>query len=460
MPRAGSIRWVICLLLFLSVAVSYIDRNLIAILKMPLSGALGWNEPDYASIAAAFQIAYAFGYLFGGRMMDRMGVKRAFPLIVLLWSAATVAHGLCVFIPADLRVSLRLPLVISTARAAGWTLPATVVGFAAAQLALGLAEGGNFPGAIKTVAEWYPVSERALATGLFNVGTNVGAIICPLAAPLVFRWWSWPIAFYAAGGLGIVWVAAWWWLYDPPEKHRWLGTAERAYIRSGRAVEDDRGATMPWQDLIRSRPVWAYLIASVLAGPVWGVYMFFLPDFLSSRYHLGLMAVGIWTAVFYLVASVGGVAGGWLPARLLGRGWSLNAARKGALLVCALAAVPVFLAPHVPVVWVTVLVVGVAGSANQGWAANLFSFVSDTMPPRAISSVVGLGGFVGSMAGAAASEAIGWVLETTHSYAPIFAAASLMYLVSLGVLHLLVPVIGRPASLRLETAGRTGSVPR
>ncbi|HYG21510.1 MAG TPA: MFS transporter [Verrucomicrobiae bacterium] len=437
----GHFRWAICGLLFASVAINYIDRNIIGILKKPLSDELGWGETDYAHIASGFQLAYAFGYLLGGRFMDWMGVKRGLPLAVLFWSLAAAAHGLCTYIPLDANVPISIPWT-----SISWTIPGTVFGFMAARVALGLAEGGNFPGAIKTVAEWFPVKERALATGLFNAGTNVGAIICPIAVPWMYKAWGWPMTFYVTGALGIFWLIAWWWLYDNPEKHRRLSEGERDYIRSGQPQTIEKKESVPWLSLLGYRAVWAYLAASILAGPVWGIYMFFLPDFLQKKYDLPLVQVGNWTAVFYLIASFGGIAGGWLSGRLLTRGWTINAARKISLLACALSVLPIFLAPHVPSIWLTVIIVGIAGSAHQGWSANLFSFVSDTMPKKAISSVVGLGGFVAFLTGAFVAELIGVILKKTGSYASIFAAASIMYLLSLTILHLLVPRIGGKSS--------------
>lgn len=438
-PAVGRFRWSICGLLFFSVALNYIDRNIIGILKQPLSRDLGWSETDYAHIASAFQFAYAFGYLFGGRLMDRFGVKRGLPFAVLLWSIAAAAHGLCALLPTSETITISLAWLSLGA----FVVPLTVFGFMSARIALGLAEGGNFPGAIKTVAEWFPVRERALATGLFNAGTNVGAIICPFAVPRLYAAWGWPATFYVTGALGLVWLALWRWLYDNPDQHRRLSAAERAYIRSDQPVVEEKKVTVPWLSLFGYRAVWAYLAASVLAGPVWNIYMFFLPDFLQKNFKLSLVAVGDWTALFYFIASFGGVAGGWLSGRLLSRGWSLNAARKVTMLCCALAVVPIFLAPSMPNVLLTVLIVGLAGSAHQGWSANQFSLVADTMPREAVSSLVGLGGFVAYFTGGIVTEIIGKILQTTGSYASIFAAASLLYLVALLIVHLLVPRIGQ-----------------
>ena len=436
---AGRVRWTICGLLFLSVAINYIDRNIIGILKMPLSKELGWSETDYAHIASAFQMAYAFGYLFGGRVIDRLGVKKGLPWFVLIWSLAAAAHGLVSFISPTKQLTFDLSWL---GMAPVWAIPATVLGFISARIALGLAEGGNFPGAIKTVAEWFPVKERALATGIFNAGTNVGAVLCPLTVPWLCGHLGWAMTFYITGSLGFVWLVLWWWLYEAPEKHPRISPAELAYIQSDQPVSTTQAEKVPWLSLFRHRPVWAYLIASVLAGPVWGIYMFYFPDFMQKTFKLGLADVGKWTALFYLFASVGGVGGGWLAGWLIGRGWSVNKARKFTLLLCALAVVPIFLAPHAPSAFVAVLIVGLAGSAHQGWSANLFSIVSDTMPKSAVSSTVGLGGFVCFMTGAFVAEAIGVVLQRTGSYTLIFAAASLLYLVSLAIVHLLVPRIG------------------
>jgi MFS transporter, ACS family, hexuronate transporter len=438
--KPGRFRWVVCGLLFFSVAINYIDRNIIGILKMDLSRELNWSESDYAHIASSFQLAYAFGYLFGGRIVDRFGVKRGLPWFVFLWSVAAAAHGLVVFIPHDWRISFNLPWL---GAAAAWSVPATVLGFMSARVFLGLTEGGNFPGAIKAVAEWYPVKERALATGIFNAGTNVGAVICPIAVPWIYSHLGWSMTFYITGALGFVWLIFWWRMYEAPEKHKRLGAAELAYIQSGATVADEPARKVPWLSLFTYRPVWAYLIASILAGPVWGIYMFYFPDFMAKTFGLNTAQAGGYTALFYLFASVGGISGGWLASHFLGKGWSVNKSRKITLLICALAVVPIFIAPHAPSPLLAVIIVGLAGSAHQGWSANLFSVVSDTMPKEAISSTVGLGGFVCFLTGAVVAETIGVVLARTGSYSLIFAAASLLYLISLAAVHLLVPVIGR-----------------
>ena len=441
----GNYRWVISTLLFFSVAVNYIDRLVIGILKDPLSVQLGWNDVDYGHIAAAFSFAYAFGYLLGGRLMDKWGVKRGLPIFVLVWSLAATAHGLVGFIGVENQFRMSYPWFSFAEKGFIWmtlAMPMTAAGFILARIVLGLSEGGNFPGAIKAVAEWYPVKERAFATGLFNAGTNVGAVLCPIAVPWIFSHLGWEATFYITGATGFLWVAAWWWIYEVPEKHRRLSPAELDYINEGKPLQEEQPVKVPWRSLFGYRAVWAYVFAGILTGPAWGFYQFFLPDFLGKKFSLSLQATGWWTGAFYAIAAVGGVMGGWLAGKLMGRGWTVNAARKVTLLICALAVVPIFLAPFAPGVFVAVLIIGIAGSAHQGWSANLFSIVSDTMPKDAISSVVGLGGFAGYFTGGFINEFTGLVLQKTGSYVYVFGYFATMYVLALIIIQILVPKIG------------------
>lgn len=412
----GNFRWTICALLFFATMINYMDRQIIGILKPQLSHELGWTDSGYANIVSAFQLAYACGYLFGGRFMDRFGVKRGLPIAAFLWSVAAAAHGLV----------------------------RSVTGFTVARLALGITEGGNFPAAIKTVSEWFPVRERALATGLFNSASNIGAIVCPLTVPFLAARFGWPAAFYITGALGLIWLVAWAFLYEPPETHPHLSHSERRYIEEGRAAAiktDVPAQPFPWRNLLGLRATWAYLLASILAGPVWWFYLFWLPDFLSKRYGLNTTETGYRVGVVYAMAIVGSIGGGWLASALLARGWSLNAARKVSLLVSAVCVLPVAAASAVNNSWLTVLIVGVAAAAHQGWSANLYTFVSDTMPKRAVSSLVGLGGFVSGIASMGNAQIVGFVVTKTGGYGLIFLWASTMYLLSLLCVHLLVPKI-------------------
>jgi MFS transporter, ACS family, hexuronate transporter len=465
----GRVRWIICALLFFSVAVNYIDRLVIGILKKPLSAELGWTETDYGYIAAFFSFAYAFGYLIGGRAIDKLGVKKGLPIFVCLWSFAAVAHGLVSFIDKSAQFQMSYPwvkIILLFSENFPWiskfdiffqwmilAMPMTAAGFLLARVALGLTEGANFPAAIKTVAEWFPVKERAFATGLFNAGTNVGAVLCPIAVPWMFSHIGWAWTFYITGATGFLWLIAWWFAYDEPEKHRWLSREELTYIRSGQPAVEEVPVKVPWLSLFRYRAVWAYVLASILAGPAWGFYQFFVPDFLQKRFNLTLQETGWWTGAFFGLAAIGGVAGGWLAGKLMGLKWSLNAARKTSLLICALAVVPVFFAPYAPTVLLAVLIVGLAGAAHQGWSANLFSVVSDTMPRDAISSTIGLGGFVAYFTGGFVNAGTGMVLQATGSYILVFAYFSGTYLLSLLAIQLLIPKIRDTANHTPQASG-------
>lgn len=441
----GRFRWIICGLLFFSIVVNYLHRQIISILKPELSRELGWSEIDYGMIAASWSFAYAFGYLFGGRIIDRVGAKRGLPVFVCLWSLAAIAHGFCAFLAPDQMLSYPwFKKTESGLALATLMVPMTVAGFVVSRAALGLLQGANFPAAIKVVAEWFPVRERALATGWFNTGSNVGAVICPLLVPFLYKWVGWEWTFYLTGAAGLLWLAAWKALYHDAAEHPKLSEAERAYIRDGQPKTTEVAPKrVPWIKLLGYRPVWAFVIASILAGPAWGFYQSFMPDFLNKRFHLNLATTGLWTAIFFALAAAGGVAGGWLSGVFMKQGWTLNKARKLTLLVCALAVVPIYFAPFVDSVWLAVVIIGLAGSAHQGWSANLFSVVSDTMPKETISSVVGLGGFVAYFTGGFVNGFTGVILQRTGSYVWVFAYFSTMYLLSLAAMQLLVPTIKR-----------------
>jgi ACS family hexuronate transporter-like MFS transporter len=439
----GRFRWVICALLFCSIVVNYLHRQIISILKPELSRELGWSEIDYGMIAAAWSFAYAFGYLFGGRIIDRVGPRRGLPWFVGLWSCAAIAHGFCAFAARDTMVSFPwFQKTESGLALVTLVLPMTVTGFVMARIALGLLQGANFPAAIKVVAEWFPQKERALATGWFNTGSNVGAVVCPLLVPFLYSWIGWEWTFYVTGAAGLLWLVAWKALYREPADHPRLSAAERAYIQAGQpATPDTPAPRVPWLKLLTYRAVWAYVIASILAGPAWGFYQSFMPDFLNKRFHLSLAGTGVWTAIFFALAAAGGVGGGWLSGKFMSQGWTINKARKLTLLACALAVVPIYFAPFAPNVLMAVIIIGLAGSAHQGWSANLFSVVSDTMPKEAISSVVGLGGFVAYFTGGFVNGFTGVILQKTGSYVWVFAYFSMMYLLSLLAIQLLIPRI-------------------
>jgi ACS family hexuronate transporter-like MFS transporter len=308
----------------------------------------------------------------------------------------------------------------------------------AARFALGLGEAGNFPAAIKTVAEWFPRRERAFATGIFNSGTNVGALITPLVVPWITIQYGWYWAFVLTGLLGFVWLGFWLALYNRPESHPRLKAPELAYIRSDGEESVERVA---WSRLFPHRETWAFAIGKFMTDPVWWLYLFWIPDFLNRQHGLRLIEVGPPLVAIYLIADVGSIGGGWLSSWLLKRGWTVNAARKTAMLVCASAVLPIVFAPHVKELWTAVAIVGLAAAAHQGWSANLFTLVSDTFPRRAVGSVVGFGGMAGAVGGMLVAKATGYLLEWTNSYAPVFFIAGSAYFIALGVIHVLMPKI-------------------
>lgn len=432
----GWSRWGICALLFFATTLNYIDRQIIGILKPVLGKELGWNEIDYSNVVFAFQIAYAIGYAGAGRLIDRMGVRLGYVLAVLFWSLAAMAHALTRFIPPEAKLGDWVSSASQTTQHWLWLIPMTVLGFGAARFALGLAEGGNFPAAIKTVSIWFPKKERALATGIFNAGSNVGALAAPLLVPWLTIAYGWPTAFLVTGALGFAWIAAWWLFYRSPESHPRISPGELAYIRSD---PPDPVVKISWLSLLRYRQTWAFVVGMFLSSPIWWFYLFWLADFLSKRYGLSLSKLSLPLVVVYLVADVGSIGGGWLSSRLIKQGWTVNAARKTAMLACALCVVPVFAASSVSSLWVATLLVGLAASAHQGFSANLYTLVSDTAPRQVVSSIVGIGGMAGAIGGMLYAKFTGYVLEWTHAYWPLFLIASCAYLVNLLLIHLLNP---------------------
>ncbi|MEJ2079655.1 MAG: MFS transporter [Acidobacteriota bacterium] len=406
--RIGRIRWIICALLFAATTINYIDRQVIGILKPTLQSELGWSEIDYGNIVFWFQVAYAMGYLFAGRVMDKIGVRIGYGLAVFFWSLAAMGHALA----------------------------RTVMGFATARFALGLSEGGNFPAAVKSVSEWFPKKERAFATGLFNAGSNVGALVAPLAVPWLTVMFGWEAAFIATGSLGLLWLVAWFFFYDRPEHHKMLGRAELNYIQSD---PPDPDVKVAWLELLRYRQTWAFVVGMFLSGPIWWFYLYWIPDFLHRSHGLNLVQLGPPLVVIYLMTDVGSIGGGWLSSWLIKRGWSINAARKTTMLICALLVVPVFSASIVSGLWVATLLIGLAASAHQGFSANLYTLVSDTAPRYLVSSIVGIGGMAAAIGGMFIAELAGYILEWTGSYLPLFIIAASAYLVNILLIHLINP---------------------
>src|SRR5688572_13660691 len=418
MSRAGFYRWVICALLFFAATINYIDRQVIGILKPTLVKEFGWgDERIYAAIVFTFQFAYAIGLLVAGRIIDRIGIRLGFTLAVIIWSIAAVGHAAADWFPGlkmptlNLDPSTGLSVVLLSGAAAG---------FALARFALGIGEAGNFPAAIKAVAEWFPRKERALATGIFNSGTNVGALLTPLAVPWITLQWGWKWAFVATGLTGFIWVVWWLWIYRAPEHHPRLSAAELAHIRSD---PPDPVTPVSWTSLFPRRRTWAFAVGKFMTDPIWWLYLFWIPDFLNRNHGLDLKSIGLPLVVIYLVADVGSIGGGWLSSTLIKRGLSVNSARKTAMLVCAFAVTPIIFASKTGNLWVAVALISLAAAAHQGWSANLFTLTSDMFPRRAVGSVVGFGGMAGAVGGMMISIVVGEILQRTGSYMPIFLMA-------------------------------------
>jgi len=417
----GRYRWVICGLLFFATTINYVDRQVLGFLAPDLQRAIGWNEAQYGFIVTSFQAAYAISLLVIGRIMDRLGTRKGFSLAIVIWSLAAMGHAL--------------------ARSA--------FGFGVARFALGLGEGGNFPAAIKTVAEWFPKKERALATGIFNAGSNLGPIIVPLTVPWIVFHYGWQAAFIATGAVGFLWLILWLPVYRRPEEHPRVSPEELAHIKSDPPEPTTR---VPWTRLLPHRQTWAFAIGKFMTDPVWWFYLFWLAKFLDKNYHITLAKLSLPVIVVYLVADIGSIGGGWLSSRLIKRGWTINAGRKTAMLVCAICVVPVVFASLATHMWVAVGLISLATAAHQGFSANIFTFASDMFPRRAVGSVVGIGGMAGAVGGMLFSATTGYVLLWTNSnYVPVFIVCGSVYLLALLIMHLLVPRL-EPAKIDVEAA--------
>lgn len=408
MEKVGRYRWRVCALLLIATTINYIDRQVLGVLAPTLQRDLGWSEIEYGYIVTAFQAAYAIGLVCAGAIIDRLGTRIGYALAIGIWSLSAMSHALA----------------------------SSVIGFAAARFALGLGEAGNFPAALKTVAEWFPRRERALATGIFNSGSNIGAIVAPLAVPFFAVHWGWPSAFLFTGALSAAWLVLWLTTYRPAEQHPRLSGAELAYIRSD-PVEPSKH--IPWGELLRHRQTWAFVMAKLMTDPIWWFFLFWLPKFLNAEYGLTLTGLGAPLVAIFLMADIGSIGGGWLAGRLIRRGWSVNRARKGAMLACGSCVVPIIFAAGAANLWLAVGLIGLATAGHQGWSANVLTLPSDMFPRHAVASVVGIGGFAGAIGGMMIATFTGFLLETTGSYVPVFLMAGSAYLLALLVVHTLAP---------------------
>jgi MFS transporter, ACS family, hexuronate transporter len=409
----GRYRWVICALLFAATSINYVDRQIIGVLKPTLQLEFGWTESAFGDVVFWFQAAYALGYLGFGRVIDRVGARLGYAAVVMLWTAAHIAHAFV----------------------------SPVGGFIAVRFALGLGESGNFPAGLKAIAEWFPKQERALATGIFVAGSNVGAIITPLLVPFVTYRWGWRAAFIVTGSFSLIWLVLWLKVYRRPQAHPKVSAAELAFINSDLPASPDPNA-MPkiaWRILLRIPETWAYSLARFLIDPIWWMFLFWLPDFFAKRYNLDLEHFGPPLVVVYLVSDAGSICGGWLSSRLIRRGFTVNRARKLTMLLASVLVMPVTLAMYASNLWLAVAIVGIATAGHQAFSATLYTFPSDVFPKQAVASVVGIGGTAGAIGGMLMAKYAGWVLDSMASYTPIFIVAGTVYGAALIVLHALSP---------------------
>jgi ACS family hexuronate transporter-like MFS transporter len=409
--RIGKFRWVICALLFFACVINYLDRQVLGLLKPDLMKIFNWTEKDYGVIAICFQASYAIGQVAFGPIMNVIGTKATYAFSIAFWSLAAMGHALA----------------------------QTVFGWGVARFALGLGEAGNFPAAIKTVAEWFPPKERSVATGIFNSGSNVGSVFAPLLVPWLFLSFGWKMAFIALGASGFVWLVFWLVLYEVPEKSKRLSAGELAHIRSGETPMAEK--KISWTKLLGYREAWAYYGTCVLVGPVWWFYGFWLPGFFADRFKLDIKGFGLPLAVIAAVTCFGSVAGGALSAWLLKKGWTVNRARKTATLICALCTLPVIFAPRVESVWLATAFFALASAAHQGWSATMYPVIADMFPKGAVASVVGFGGTLASLMALGFFWLVSNILQDKGTYGTIMLICGSAYVVAWLIFHLGVPTI-------------------
>lgn len=393
--QIGKYRWTICALVFFATTINYLDRAVISLLKNILSNEFSWSESDYANIVVLFQLCYAVAMVGAGRLIDKLGTKLGYAIVTTLWSIAAMAHG----------------AVSST------------LGFFIARGALGITEAGNFPAAVKTMAEWFPKRERAFATGIFNSGTNIGAIAAPLTVPFIAHVWGWKWAFILTGSIGFIWLVLWMKYYEIPSKYKKLSSAELEYINSDAdevSQEKDLKTNPSWSKLLTFRQTWAFAIGKFLTDPVWWFYLFWLPDFLKKEYRLTNTGIAFPVAIAYTIAALGSIFGGWLPLYLIKRNWTVFKARRISMLIYAMSALPVVFAQYLGRIdmWLTVLIIGFAMAAHQAWSANMYTTVSDMFPKVTTASVTGIGGMLGALGGMLIAKLAG-IMFDSFKYAGI-----------------------------------------
>lgn len=408
--KKTNVRWTVVALIFFATTVNYIDRQVIGLLKPYIQNDLGWSEADYGYIVTSFQVAYGIGMLVCGRMLDWLGSKIGYSIAIIVWSIGAVLHA----------------------------FSRAVTGFCASRAVLGLGEAGNFPAAVKVVAEWFPKRDRAFATGIFNSGTTVGAIIAPIIVTAITLQWGWRMAFIVTGLLGFVWVVIWWLMYRSPELHPKVNAEELSYIHSEEHSEEK--STITWRQLFSQRQTYAILFSRFVTDWVWWFFLFWTPDFLNKTHGVDLQSTVLPLIIIYTMADIGGICGGHVSSQFIRMGRSADFARKTTILIFALLVLPLNAVPHIHNLWVVVPIIGLATSAHQAWASNIFTIVSDVYPKQVVGSMIGISSVGGAVGGALASTFVGLILQWTGSYEVIFMIASMMYLTAWLTLKLFVPI--------------------
>lgn len=415
--RMSHQRWVICGLLFLATVIAYVDRGVIAYLKNTLESVIpNLNDADYGVITACFQAAYAIGMVIAGGLTDKLGTRKAFSIAIGIWSIAAMLPGAAF----------------------------SVVTFGVAMFLLGLGEAALFPACIKTVAEWFPKKERTLATGIFNSGANIGNIVVPLVVPFLVAMVSWRGAFVVTGAAGLVWMVLWLVYYRRPEVHRAVSKAELTHILSDPAEKTER---VPWSRVLPCKETWAFALGKFLTDPIWWFYLFWIPGYLQSTFHLNLAQSRTPVVVAYSISIIGSVGGGWVFAKLIESGKTPNVARKTTMLLCALLILPIIATPFVHQLWIVVALLGMATAGHQGWSANLFTLPSDMFPKAAVASVIGIGGMAGASGGVLLQLCTGQIVYWTHSYVSLFVLACIAYPIAFVVMHSISPKLA-PAQMK------------
>jgi ACS family hexuronate transporter-like MFS transporter len=414
-------RWGVVILLFFATTINYLDRQVIGLLKPTLEAQFRWDENDYSHIVMAFSAAYAFGLLVFGGFIDRIGTKLGYTISLVVWSVAAMLHA----------------IVRST------------VGFVFVRAALGLGESGNFPAAIKTVAEWFPKKERAFATGIFNSGANIGAVVAPVMVPWILGIYGWQMAFIITGAIGFVWLIFWWLIYEIPARHKKISTSELDYINSDTQeplANNDPHVKVKWLHLFRIRQTWTFVIGKFLTDPIWYFFLFWLPSYFSSTFNLDLKKPSLPLVLVYTATTIGSIGGGYLSSWLIKRGMPVFKARKTSMLIFALCVLPIFGARYATSIWQAVALISLAAAAHQAWSANIFTTASDMFPKQAVSSVVGIGGMAGAVGGIFFPLLIGFILETykeagdlTAGYNIIFSLCASAYLLAWLIMHFITP---------------------